>query len=283
MYCKVMTVALLLLVLFVVVNIVEAYDFAIHTDAHPWPKADAEKEIEKLVNAIKNKVNLEVFEPNQRDDLANWVKAHTKDGQSTLILTGITPSTIYPKGNAKPEGSVLEEFLDAGNTIFNTGEYTFYTSEGPAETNETQGLQNIIDVPEAFVWHERGADAWKEDPVVVTPTKEGKKYAPSIKEYGTSYPFHVKDYEGTPWKLEIALAENTKQDLRVEPAVIFNQETGGRLGIFVQAYVGDIPHPGVSFADIISQFILNYHVPRVLTVEAANKLALTWGEIKSSR
>ena len=70
MYCKVMTVALLLLVLFVVVNIVEAYDFAIHTDAHPWPKADAEKEIEKLVNAIKNKVNLEVFEPNQRDDLA---------------------------------------------------------------------------------------------------------------------------------------------------------------------------------------------------------------------
>ena len=284
MYYKVTTIVLWLFLPLATVTILEAQDFALHTDAHPWPKADADKEVTKLINAIKGQVNLEVFKPNQIKGLATWVKDHTKGGNSTLILTGITPSTIYPIGNAKPDGSILEDFLDAGNTIFNTGEYTFYTSEGPQETNETKGLQNIIDVPLAHVWHVRGADGWKEAPVEVTPTKEGKKYAPSLKKYGTSYPFHVKDYDGTAWKLEMALAENTKEaSRRVEPGVIFNQETGGRLGIFVQAYVGDIPHPGVSFGDIMSEFILNYHVPVTLAIEPADNLAVTWGEVKSSR
>ena len=82
----------------------------------------------------------------------------------------------------------------------------------------------------------------------------------------------------------MALAENTKEaSRRVEPGVIFNQETGGRLGIFVQAYVGDIPHPGASFGDIMSEFILNYHVPVTLAIEPADNLAVTWGEVKSSR
>ena len=67
---------------------------------------------------------------------------------------------------------------------------------------------------------------------------------PSLKKYNTSYPFHLEDYEKSPWELEIALAENDDQDPRVEPAVLYNKDTGGRLGIFVQAYVGDVPHPG---------------------------------------
>ena len=284
MYYKVMTIVLWLFLPLTIVSMVEAQDFALHTDAHPWPEADAKKETDKLVSALGNKVNLEVFGPDDRDALANWVKAHIDSGGSTLILTGITPSSIYPKGNTEPDGSILEAFLDAGNTIFNTGEYTFYTAEGPEETNETQGLHNIIDVPNAFVWHVKGDDGWKEEPVVMRPTEDGRKYTPSIKEYGTSYPLHIEDYEGTSWQLEIALAENTDEDLRVDPAMIINQETGGRLGVFVQAYVGDVPNPDVSFGDLISEFILNYYVPKVLTaVEPDSKLALTWGQIKSNR
>lgn len=262
------------------------FDFAIHTDSHPWAqfnKADAEAEIAKFIQALNGKVNLEVFDAGQINQLADWVKTHTEGGGNTLILTGITPSTIYPPGNSAPEGSVLEKFLDAGNSIFNTGEYTFYTSEGPQETNEEQALPNIIDVPNAFVWHGRGPGAWRAGVVEVTPTADGRKYTPSLKKYGTSYPFHVEDYKGTDWEVEIALAENTDEDLRVEPAVIFNKKTGGRLGIFVQAYVGDIPHPGVSWADIMSEFIINFYAPEILAVEAADKLATTWGAIKSSR
>lgn len=269
--------------LFLFVVLATGFDFALHTDSHPWAREDAkgaQKEIDTLIKILDEQA-LEVFDPKDIDELAKWVEEHTEGGGNTLILTGITPSTIYPPGNAKPDGSLLEEFLDAGNTIFNTGEYTFYTSEGPAETNQAQGLQNIIDVPNAFVWHGKG-DNWQENPVEMTPTAEGEKYVPSLKKYNTSYPFHLDDYAKTAWKLDIALAENNDEDPRVEPGVIINEETGGRLGIFVQAYVGDIPHPGVSWGAIMGEFIVNYYVPEVLSVEPTAKLTTTWGQLKSS-
>ncbi len=259
------------------------YNFALHTDSHPWAREDpngAQDEIDNLIKILAN-VNLETFEPKDIDGLAAWVAAHTEGGGNTLILTGITPSSIYPTGNGKPDGSLLEEFLDAGNTIFNTGEYTFYTSEGPAETNGQDGLPNIIDVPTAFVWQGQGPDNWQANPVEMKPTQAGEDYVPSLKKYNTSYPFHVEDYDGTDWTLEVALAENTDEDLRVDPGVLLNEDTGGRLGIFVQAYVGDVPHPGVSWSDIMGEFIQNYYLPEVLSVEPTGKLATTWGELKS--
>ena len=136
MLTKIRLFTLILLAFFASSAIAMSSDFAIHTDAHPWDKADAEKEVAKFVKALDGKVNLEVFDADARKQLADWVEAHTDGGGNTLILTGITPTTLYPAGNAKPDGSILEEFLDAGNSIFNTGEYTFYTSEGPIETIE---------------------------------------------------------------------------------------------------------------------------------------------------
>ncbi len=261
------------------------YNFALHTDSHPWAREDpkgAQEEIDTLIKLIDNKVNLTAFDPKDIKGLADWVAAHTEGGGNTLILTGITPSTIYPINNGKPDGSLLEEFLDAGNTIFNTGEYTFYTSEGPAETNGQVALGHIVDVPEAHVWMGRGPDAWQANPVEMTPTQDGKDHVPSLKKYNTSYPFHVEDYEKSPWELEIALAENTDDDLRVDPAVLFNEETGGRLGIFIQVYVGDVPHPGVSWGAIMGEFIVNYYLPEVLSVEPTDdKLTTTWGKLKS--
>ena len=277
------------IILFLMVLIstqVEAnYNFAVHTDSHPWAREDpkgAQAEIDTLIKKIDGVVNLEAFDPKDINGLASWVEAHTDGGGNTLILTGITPTSIYPPGNAKPDGSILEEFLDAGNTIFNTGEYTFYTSEGPNETNGQDALPNIIDVPEAFVWMGRGPDAWQANPVEMTPTQAGKDHIPSLKKYNTSYPFHVEDFEKSPWELEIALAENKDDDLRVDPAVILNEETGARLGIFVQTYVGDVPHPGVSWGDIMGEFITNYYIPEVLAVEPTDdKLTTTWGKLKS--
>ena len=276
--------SILFLIVLVVSQAEANYNFALHTDSHPWAREDAkgaQEEIDTLIKNIENKVNLEVFDPKDIKGLADWVAAHTEGGGNTLILTGITPSTIYPIGNAKADGSLLEEFLDAGNTIFNTGEYTFYTSEGPAETNGQNALPNIIDVPEAFVWMGRGPDAWQAAPVEMTPTQAGKDHIPSLKKYNTSYPFHVEDYKKSPWEVEIALAENKDDDLRIEPAVILNEETGGRLGIFVQTYVGDVPHPGVSWGAIMGEFIVNYYLPEVLSVEPTDKLTTTWGKLKS--
>ena len=276
--------AILFLTVLISTQVEANYNFALHTDSHPWAREDpkgAQAEIDALIKIIDNKVNLTAFDPKDIKGLADWVQAHTEGGGNTLILTGITPTTIYPPGNAKPDGSILEEFLDAGNTVFNTGEYTFYTSEGPDETNGQDALPHIIDVPEAFVWMNRGPDAWQANPVEMTPTQEGKDLIPSLKKYNTSYPFHVEDYEKSPWELEIALAENKDDDLRVDPAVLYNKDTGGRLGIFLQVYVGDVPHPGVSWGEIMGEFIVNYYLPEVLSVEPTGKVTTTWGELKS--
>ena len=276
--------AILFLTVLISTQVEANYNFALHTDSHPWAREDpkgAQAEIDALIKIIDNKVNLTAFDPKDIKGLADWVQAHTEGGGNTLILTGITPTTIYPPGNAKPDGSILEEFLDAGNTVFNTGEYTFYTSEGPDETNGQDALPHIIDVPEAFVWMNRGPDAWQANPVEMTPTQEGKDLIPSLKKYNTSYPFHVEDYEKSPWEVEIALAENKDDDLRVDPAVLYNKDTGGRLGIFLQVYVGDVPHPGVSWGEIMGEFIVNYYLPEVLSVEPTGKVTTTWGELKS--
>ncbi|MYB02141.1 hypothetical protein F4X90_21050, partial [Candidatus Poribacteria bacterium] len=58
------------------------FNFALHTDAHPWAREDAkgtQQEIDNLIKILKG-VNLEVFEPKDIDGLANWVKAHTDGG-----------------------------------------------------------------------------------------------------------------------------------------------------------------------------------------------------------
>ena len=250
-------------------------DVALCTLVHP-PGVDA-GEIPVMQEIIEGEADLQSFDAGGLGDLADWVEAHTSGERHVLILAGILPTTIYAGGNGEPDGSLVEEFLDAGNTIINTGEYTFYTIEGPSEANGEQALKNILDVPAAAVWH--GLGGWEGAPVEMTPTADGEKYIPSIKEYGTSYPFHLDNYDGTDWELEIAVAENTDQDPRVD-GMIVNTETGGRLGIFVQAYVGDIPAPDISWGSVIGEFIVNYYLPEYAAVEADGKLASTWGEIK---
>lgn len=268
-----------ILTFFGIVNIVAGIDVAIYTEAHPWSQNLADTEVTKLSDLVKAKVNIELFGPDKIDDLANWVKAHTNSQKNILILLGILPTTIYQPGNTQKDGSLVENYLDAGNTIINTGEYTFYSVEGKRELNESQALQNIIDVPDAFVWQGRG-DNWRPDPVVMKPTADGNKYTPSLKEFGTSYPFHEEDYSKTTWNLEIALAENIEEDRRVDPGIIVNKETDGRLGIFLQAYVLDIPTPDVSWGTVMGEYILNYYLNQVASVQADDKLTTTWGKIK---
>lgn len=270
--CSVIIFALLISVAMAIGSNV---DVALCTLVHP-PGVDA-GEIPVMQEIIEEAVDLQSFGADDLDALADWVEAHTSGERHVLILTGILPSTIYAAENAEPDGSLVEEFLDAGNTIINTGEYTFYTIEGGQEANGDQALKNILDVPAATVWH--GLEGWRDSVVNMTPTADGEKYIPSIKEYGTSYPLHVENYNGTDWELEIAAAENTDEDLRVD-GMIVNTETGGRLGIFVQAYVGDIPAPDISWGSVIGEFVVNYYIPEVAFVQADGKLTTTWGSIK---
>jgi hypothetical protein len=262
------------------VNTAAGIDVAIYTESGALPQNIADQETAMLKDAIQGTVNLTLFTPNEQDALADWVQAHTSGENHILILSGLLPTSIYAPGNTEPDGSIVEEFLDAGNTIIYVSEYSFYAIEGKQEANETGALQAILDVPEAYVWPTRGSK-WSADKPRMTPTEDGKKYTPSIVEYDGKYPIHLEDYDGTDWEVEIALAENTDDpdDTRYDPCVIINTETGGRFGVFFQNFdrAGAVDLPR---AEVISEYILNYYLAEVAAVEVDGKMISTWSRIK---
>ena len=264
------------------VDIAFGIDVAICTIAYPWPQATADREVPIMTDIIQESADVQLFGADDLDALADWVEAHTCGINHLLILTGVLPSTIYAPGNVEADDSLIEKFLDAGNTIINTGEYAFYTCEhhvleGANKVNLDAALPNILDAPDAYVWGGRGG--WIANMVTMTPTADGKKYLPSVVEYDTNYMLHVEDYDGTPWELEIAIAENTEENLRVD-GMIMNTETGGGFGVFVQAFVRDYPEPDISWGAVIGEFVVNYYISELVFVQADGKLTTTWGSIK---
>ncbi len=287
---KVCLCSLVIFALLISVNIASGkniVDVAICTFSYPWAQNLYDKEIAVVKDAIEgvgSVGSLKLFGEGDLKALADWVKAHTDGEHHVLILTGLLPKEIYGPGNVEADDSLIEEFLDAGNTVITTSEYPFYTIWCcPAnEANAQEGLRTILDVPGAAMW--QGLDGWRDNPIWVemTPTADGKRLIPSIKKYKINFPMHVENYDGTPWELETAVSENTKEDLRVE-GVILNTETGGRFGGFVQApWVGP-EDVGMQWGTIMSGYLVNHYLSDIAAVEADGKLASTWGKIKTVR
>lgn len=123
-------------------------DIAISTHAGWFGQGAADREAQVIVDTVENKVDsIEMFSLGDQDELANWVKENTGDKQiDMLFLSGQFPNTIYKPGNAEPDDSIAEAFLEDGNIIANTGDYMFYVVDG-AGTNGEGGLQNMMDIP----------------------------------------------------------------------------------------------------------------------------------------
>ena len=195
-----------------------ASDIAISTQAGWMGQGTADTEAQKIVDNVKN-VPIEVFTSNQLDDLATWVQDHTGNGTADLlIMFGIFPSTIYPAGNAQPDGSIAEAFLDDGNVIINTGDYIFYV--GSAGNNDAGGLQNMTNVG--------GAAMWGDDTGATTfaPTADGRLYTPSLPTLPSNRPFFPAQFDGTDWEVELVLAQNSDGS-QVMPAILHNTVTDG--------------------------------------------------------
>lgn len=270
--------SLVILILFIIANIAVGIDMAIYTESFTW--TSGEEEMGELKDKLQGRVEVELFGKDDLGGLADWVQDHTSGENNILILTGLVPTSIYPAGNAKKDGSVIEDFLDAGNTVINSGEYPFYSCEGAVESNSDIALREILDVPDAWAWPTGGV-GWTDGGTLVTPTADGEKYTPSIVEFMSSRPLHAEHYDGWPWEVELVLAENTDDPnfLTMDPCVLVNTETGGRFGVFFDdpwmAGQEDLPR-----ADVLSEYILNYYLVEVVAVEADGKMISTWGVIK---
>ncbi|TKJ38869.1 MAG: hypothetical protein CEE38_04000 [Planctomycetes bacterium B3_Pla] len=218
---------------------------AISTQAGWFGQGAADREMQEIVDNV-TAVPVEQFAADQQDALADWVIAHTGDGVSDLlILCGNFPDTIYPPGNAEPDGSLAELFLDDGNTIVNTGDYMFYVNSGGTNNNAAGGLQNMMDIANGAI------DMW-DDNTPANVTAEGAAVAPSLQDFQTDRPFHLDALEGD-WVPELILAQNDA-GTRADPVIVVNTVTGGRLGIFYQTAGQDDDPRG----EVMSEWINNY-------------------------
>jgi len=240
-------IALALVVTSVFSTMAMAADIAISTQAGWFGQAAADREAQEIVSNVTT-ASVELFPANQQAALADWVKAHTGDGASDLlILCGQLPATIYAPGNAQADGSLAELFLDDGNCIINTGDYMFYVVDG-AGTNGEGGIRALMDNPTITMW---------DDDTAVTVTPEAAEYTPSLKNFATDRPFHLNELQGD-WYPELILAKNAA-GTRADPVIVTNSVTGARLGIFFQTASQDDDPRG----EIISEWINNWYLPKL--------------------
>jgi hypothetical protein len=226
-----------------------AADIAISTQAGWFGQAAADREMQEIVTNVKG-VSIKVFTATNQAALADWVRDHTGDGGSDLlILCGQFPATIYAPGNTQADDSLAELFLDDGNCIINTGDYMFYVVDG-AGTNAAGGLQTMMDIAGITMW---------DDDTAVTVTADGKKYTPSLQDYAVDRPWHLDELQGD-WYAELILAQNAT-GTRAEPAIIANRVTGGRLGTFYQTSGQDDDPRG----EVMSEWINNWYLPKFNT------------------
>ena len=261
-----------------------ASDIAISTQGGWMGQGTADAEAQKIVDNVKG-ISIDLFTSSDQDALATWVRDHTGDGTpDLLVMFGIFPSTIYPAGNAQPDGSIAELFLDDGNVIINTGDYIFYV--GSAGNNDAGGLTNMMDVGGAAMW---GDDSGA---TLFNPTADGQLYTPSLTALPSNRPWFPAQFAGTDWEVELVLAQST-DGTQVHPAILHNTVTGGRLGVFFQ-WSDDTQPRG----QVISEWINNWYlqfiasgnpyargpVPKDGTIYSDTWVTLSWtaGDFASS-
>ncbi len=247
-------------------------DVFVYTETSQWiNEAAAQVEADILIDMIEGANGIANVVNDPANAIAAWTEEHTvKKGNHLIVLFGDIPPEIYPPGNAKPDGSIAEEYLDAGNTFSNCADYFFW---GKGNRNAEGGLQNMMDIPGILQWDD-------DTPMKVTP--EGEKYTPTLKNYACDRPFHV-DQLANDWELEIAFATNTGKaegSTRCDPCILRNTKTDARLIQVYQTAGQDDPK-----GEVVAEIILNYYLEVIgaQAVEPADKLPVLWGDIKTRR
>lgn len=213
--------------------------------------------------------------------LGLWMQEHTGNGQQDVFIaaSGTAPSAIYQFPNADPDGSNIENFVEDGNVFINVADWILYMSyEGGtrSDDNGAAGAANVFDIP-GLSFGNRGGPA--------VPTEMGEKYIPSLVEFQSDRPWHLEQFEGTDWEVTPFAISNDDAN-SADPAVAVNQTYGGIIAAMWQKaqpdWDGDDPR-----ATGVIEFIANWLVENgeitTTPVEPQDKVATTWGKIKSGR
>lgn len=238
-------------------------EVAIFTEQVGWIAQDrAASEGKELANLLKKPKKVVTLSDK---DIGPWAEERTDNGLSDIIVTfGWFPTTLYPPGNEKPDGSIAEKFLEGGNIFLNTADYIFYVTQGGG--NGDTGLKNMMD---------NNADMWAGG-TGIKPTDDGKKYTPSLIGFTSERPFKSPQIVD-PWEVEIVFGDNGAGFF--DPGIVHDTETGGRIGIAFQ----EPNNAGLPRGEVFAEMIDNY-LAKVLSAQAVDpnaKVTTTWAHIKS--
>jgi len=233
---------------------------AIFNESVGWTTVDVAAAATDIILANVTKANdVAVY-----DDagMGTFAAANTDDGNvDIIVLFGYVPPSTYAPGNAEPDGSPLELFLEGGDIILNTSDYIFYVS---STNNDAAGLTNMTD---------SSLDCWT-DGINNTPTADGATYTPSYAGHVGKRSLQIDQVEAdADWELEVVFGSDGTNT--ADPAIIRNLTYGGRVGVVLQVDDDSMPK-----GEVISEIIENYIGGIITAVEPADKLAVTWGGIK---
>lgn len=240
-------------------------EIAIFTESVGWTStgtANAAAQI--IMDEVTIATNIQKYSD---ADIGTFATEKSNNDDLDIIITfGYFPVSLYTPGNGEADDSVGEKFLEAGNMFMNSADYIFYVTQGGGANGDT-GLKNMTD---------SNFDLWT-DGNTCKPVADGEKYTPSLKSFTAPRSFKVDQIEtDDEWELEVAFGMDKEGGTRADPAVIHNTEYDGRVCIFFQ--VSDDSQPrGEVAAEILNNW-LSEIAPR--SVEPADKLPITWGEIK---
>lgn len=213
--------------------------------------------------------------------LGLWMQEHTGNGQQDVFIaaSGTAPSAIYQFPNADTDGSNIENFVEDGNVFINVADWILYMSyEGGtrSDDNGAAGAANVFDIP-GLSFGNRGGPA--------VPTEMGEKYIPSLVEFQSDRPWHLEQFEGTDWEVTPFAISNDDAN-SADPAVAVNQTYGGIIAAMWQKaqpdWEGDDPR-ATGVIEFIANWLTENGEITTTPVEPQDKIATTWGKIKSGR
>ncbi|MCY4402160.1 MAG: hypothetical protein OXD54_06235 [Candidatus Poribacteria bacterium] len=205
-------------------------------------------EAEKTKNLLESD-GIQVGITGSEEYLRDWMLQTTANGVvNVCILYGILPSTIYPSGNAEPEGSIAENWIETtdGDTILNQADYFGYnSSEGQA--NERGALQNLMDIPDIEI------NVYEHN-IGMFVTEVGKAISPNLGNFASDRPFPLDQFEGE-WFAEKILASDTgNTHATLADPIIVRDGDRGRLAIVFHTQYKNNPKGEVA-AEIINYLL----------------------------
>jgi hypothetical protein len=187
----------------------------------------------------------------------DWILETTGNGSvNVLVLYGVLPDTIYPGGNAIPDTSIAENWLEStdGDTLLNHADYIgyVYSKENSTErgTNGIRALQNLMDIPVEISVSDYNI------PMIVTA--DGSTLTPSLYGFLSDRPLPLKQLQGN-WFAEKVFASDTgdTQHANLADPVILRDGHLGRIAIIHQTRNKEDPKGEVAAEIIINTLFVD--------------------------